>query len=182
MEVRNRYCDKCKNLIVREPYWKMRIKKEPDKPIKMDLCDSCFQKLLLFFDEDNAQLDGGKSVQKPETEVLDNLEVKKATPHKRPMKRRNAERVMALRRAGLSNEQIAEEIGASKNIVAMIVYHFKKSLSQTEFDKVENIDAAKVQALHKAAWKDSKIADEMGVSEKYIRELLYVQEKYSYEK
>ena len=182
MEVRNRYCDKCKNLIVREPYWKMRIKKEQDKPIKMDLCDSCFQKLLDFFDEDNAQLDGGKSVQKSDTEVLDDLEVKKVTPNRRPTKKRNAERVMALRRAGLSNEQIAEEIGASKNIVAMTVYHFKKSLTETEIDKVENIDAAKVRALHKAAWKDSEIADEMGVSEEYIRELLYVQEKYSFEK
>lgn len=92
----------------------------------MDLCDSCFQKLLDFFDEDNAQLDGGKSVQKSDTEVLDDLEVKKVTPNRRPTKKRNAERVMALRRAGLSNEQIAEEIGASKNIVAMTVYHFKR--------------------------------------------------------
>ena len=182
MEVRNRYCDKCKNLLVREPFWKMRIKKEQDKPIKMDLCDACFQKLLDFFDDDNVQLDDGKSVQKTDTEVLNNQEVKKVIPNRRPTKKRNTERIMALRRAGLSNAQIADEINATANIVAMNVHHFKKNLTENEVDKYEKIDVAKVLALHKAGWADNDIADEMYVSEKYITELLFVNKKYSFEK
>lgn len=183
MEVRNRYCDKCKNPIVREPCWKLRLRKAPDKPMKMDLCEVCIQDFLNYF-LDEAQADD-KFVQIPDAKELsasEVIEVKKVTPNGQPRKKRNSEQVMALRRFGLSNAQIADEIDATANIVAMNVYHFKKNLKDSEVEKYENIDVAKVLALHKAGWADSDIADEMYVSEKYITELLFVDKKYSFEK
>lgn len=167
------FCDKCQKSI-NDDCWKLRIQKAADKPIKTHLCNTCVDVVLKYFVDDPEASNDQENKKKSEFIPV--------VPKGRITKRRNAERIMAMRVFGFSNEQIAREIEANKNVVAMAVHNFKKNLDEKEIGLMEGIDTAKVSALHAAGWDDNKIADEMSVTEKFIREILYVQEKYGVHK
>lgn len=81
------------------------------------------------------------------------------------------EQVIMLKRIGMKNKDIAEKLGMSEEGVATTIYTYRKR-NKSQQEKEKKIDIGKINALWTAGWIASKIADEMGMEEQEIVDIL----------
>lgn len=83
------------------------------------------------------------------------------------------EKVIDLKKQGMRNKDIAEKLGMSEQGVATTIYTYTKRHTVDPPQEPENkVDIGKINALWIAGWKASKIADEMGMEEREIFDIL----------
>lgn len=92
-----------------------------DQKIEKDLCDLCMHKVF-------SCIYGGESSEQDFSECFSELEDFK--PAGRKYKKLDMGKVMALRDAGWSKKQIAEEMGVSEASIASAIYRHKKKESE----------------------------------------------------
>lgn len=83
------------------------------------------------------------------------------------------EKVIDLKKQGMRNKDIAEKLGMSEQGVATTIYTYtKRHKVDPPQEPEKKIDIGKINALWTAGWIASKIADEMGMEEQEIVDIL----------
>lgn len=113
---------------------------------------------------------GKKEEVRKEAEVLKTVRSKEDKV-RRGRKKTRQELVGELREQGLSNQEIAEQLGVTVKKVTSSYANYKarkrrnpEAEAEEEAEKLANLDMGKVQALFGAGWSMEKVADEFGVS------------------
>lgn len=83
------------------------------------------------------------------------------------------EKVIDLKKQGMRNKDIAEKLGMSEQGVATTIYTYtKRHMVDPPKEPEKKVDVGKINALWTAGWIASKIADEMGMEEQEIVDIL----------
>lgn len=198
-------CDRCGQEINGKPrYIAFRIKnsiKSPEIFYPYEFCEKCTEEIkAIIIDATIAPtavtvaLAAGSTESSPAANQITN---------KKPAKRKNStdiEKIIALRKSGWNDNQIAEEMGVEPKSVTNAIYRYRKSqrsgqkpigtgnaleeykgtnplaAGQDKEDKTKEkkqIDMGKVNALRDAGWSIGRIAEDMNIPPEDIAEKIY---------